>query len=63
MAKINVTARHDYTDSVWDVWLEEDGMRPTHMRVKANSRYDAIVETCEELGMSRRVAEKIARDA
>ena len=45
-----VTARHDYTDSVWDVWIakwngfEGDWYAPSHVRLKVDSRYEAVVE-------------------
>ena len=59
---VKVIARHDYTDSVWDVWLTSAN-DIEHARVKADGKYEAIVEACEVFGMSRMAAEKIAREA
>ena len=59
---VKVTARHDYTDSVWDVWLEQYG-EVSHARVKADGKYEAIMEACEVFGMSRLAAERVAKGA
>lgn len=63
MSGLRATARHDYLDSVWDVWLEGGTVGLRHVRVVADGKYEAIVAACEMSGMSRRTAEQIAGEA
>lgn len=63
-----LTARHDYTDSVWDVWVSEwkstegDWYPKGHYRVVADGKYEAHVTALVEHGVALREAERIARD-
>ena len=63
-----IHARHDYTDSVWDVWLNEfasssgEWIPAGHWRVVADGKYDAYVEALMLAGESKQRAERLASD-
>ena len=63
-----LTARHDFTDSVWDVWVSEwnsfegDWYPKGHYRVVADGKYDAHVTALIEHGVAEREAVKLAGD-
>lgn len=62
-----VTARHDYMDSVWDVWVarwnstEGDWFAGKHTRLKVDGKHEAVVEALVQLeGLSYRTATIVA---
>lgn len=63
---LEVIVRHDYTDSVWDVWLkywnsmEGDWYPKGHARVKADGKYEAALDGIVEItGDSERTVKKL----
>lgn len=56
----SVVARHDWMDSVWDVWVSQDDAVVGHYRVVADGKYDATVDALVEHGLSVREAGRIA---
>lgn len=57
---MNAIARHDYMDSVWDVWLLDGAINVGHYRAAADGRWDAVMNACRMHGMSDSAARKIA---